>query len=105
MWRPTLPLTRGAGDFSHVRNLVLILVWSALVVTAGCTQTTASRSSLEAKKAPTAMSARGSVPGNSPTPKTKPDQATQIDKTWPNELPASERSITPHSFEKEGYGL
>ena len=79
-------------------------VLSALAVSAGCTQTNASRSSLAAKPAPTAISAPRSST-DSPTPKPKPDRATEINPTWPTELSNSERSITPHAFDTDGYDL
>ena len=89
------------SDAGRMRNLVLIPVWSALVVTAGCTQTSASRWPSEATPAPTAMSA----PANSPTPNRKPVRTTDVNQTWPNELFTSERFITPRSFDKDGYEL
>jgi uncharacterized protein DUF3298 len=101
MWRPTLPPKVATGDFNCVRIAVVILISCALVVTAGCTQTNASRSPLEAKPTAAALAA----PGNSPHPNTKPVHSTRIDKTWANELIASERSIRLHDFEKDGYGL
>ena len=79
-------------------------VLSALAVSAGCTQTNASRSSVEAKPAPTAMSAPGSSIDSS-TPNPKPDRATEINPTWPTELSNSERSIKPHTFDTDGYDL
>lgn len=110
MWRPTLPLNTTTGHFSRVRILVLIFVLSALAVSAGCTQTNASRpstsplSTLEAAPAPTAMSAPGGS-SNSPTPNPKPDYATEINQKWPTELSTSERSISPRAFDTDGYDL
>ena len=105
MWRPTLPVNTTAGDFSRVRSLVLMSVLSALAVSAGCTQTKASRSSLAAKPAPTVVSARGNRPSETSTPNRKPVQATPITQTWPTELSTSEHSIPARSFDKEGYDL
>ena len=104
MWRPTLPVNTTTGNFSRVRSLVLMSVLSALAVSAGCTQTKASRSPREPNPAPTAMSAAGSST-DSLTPNPKPDRATEINQTWPTELSNSERSIKPHDFDTDGYDL
>jgi hypothetical protein len=107
MWRPTLPVKTTTGDFSRVRSVVLCSVLSALAVSAGCTQTNASRPSTsprEVAPAPTAMSAP-SGPRNSPTPNSKPVQATTITQTWPNEPFTSQQATTPRDFEKDGYDL
>jgi hypothetical protein len=80
-------------------------VLSALAVSAGCTQTNASRSSREAKPAPTAMSGVSKTPLEIPTPARKPVQATRITQTWPNEPFTSKQATTPRSFEKDGYDL
>ena len=99
---------RGNGHFSCVKTLVLILLCSPLAVTAGCSNTDASRASIsqvEAAPAPTALSARGSGPTNSPTPNAKPDHAPSIKETWPTELPTSERWVPSRAFDKDGYDL
>ena len=82
------------GQLSRVRILLFILVWSALVIASGCTQTEASRSTVEAKPAPVA----------SPTPGL-PTQAERITPNWPNHFTFVEHSIPSRDFIKEGYEL
>jgi len=83
-------------QFSRVRILVFIIVWSAVVVVAGCTQTKASRSTVEAKPTPAPVASL--TPG-------LPDQAERITPNWPNYFTFTEYSIPSLSFEKDGYDL
>lgn len=88
--------THGNRQFSRVRILVFILVWSAAVVAGGCTQTEASRSKLEPKPVPT--------PAASPSPGL-PTQAERITPNWPNHFTFTDHSIPSRSFEEDGYDL
>lgn len=96
MWRPTLPRQHGNRQFSRVRTLVFIIVWSAVVVVAGCTQTEASRATVEPTPTP--------APVASPSPN-RPTQAERITPDWPNYFTFVEHSIPSRSFEEHGYDL
>lgn len=88
--------THGNRQFSLVRILVFIIVWSAVVVVAGCTQSEASRPKVEPKPTP--------APKVSPTPG-RPEQAERITPDWPNHFTFTEHSIPSLDFVEDGYEL